>query len=257
MRRCWVLDPIVADSSPTHATLERPPFGNSRADSSEVWLERPSLEYQHAFDWCAVELHRIMRPVALFASSAFYARELLKRLHGLDVSLLPLGRWYSSAEDKGRLLGPEVELADVEDLHRLQRQVEAAVWAEPERTTAEESLGCIRQALVPVGRLYVISSGWLRRFLPEWKRAGCRPSEFPAGWCRTVQSLRREGFEIEALFGFHGPASALWGLASQLLTCVHRHDLTDRCHFRMRATYVVSGWQALLAPVGVAAARKR
>ena len=69
-------------------------------------LERPSLEYQHAFDQCAVDCHRVGGPVAVIASSAFYARELLKGSVALRLCWCPSGgglRTRLSGLKRGRL----------------------------------------------------------------------------------------------------------------------------------------------------------
>jgi len=220
-------------------------------------LLRPSLEYQHAFDLCAVEAHREGGPVAVFASSPFYARKLLKRLDGCEATLVPIGGWSSSSANIGELLGPEVEHPDVQILESLDVQAKAAVWAEPERESSRQVLKHVHQVLLPGGHLYVIASGWLARFLPEWKRDDGLPGERPVGLRQTITSLRQGGFTVEALYGFHGPESILWGYAFRLMERLGRGDLADRCLFKMRAEYMVSGQQAMWTPVGVTLARKR
>ncbi|MGA9349014.1 MAG: hypothetical protein WBW48_09445 [Anaerolineae bacterium] len=220
-------------------------------------VERPSLEYQHAFDLCAVEVHRIDRPVAVFASSPFYARELLKRLDGCEFRLVPTGDWSSSSASIGELLGPEVEHPSVQALESLNVQAKAIVWAEPEREGGEQVLKRINQMLFSGGHLYTIASGWLARFLPEWRCNDDRPGEHPVGLWQTTKWLRQGGFTVQALYGFHGPVSILWGYAFRLMGRLSLGDLADRCLFKMRAEYVVSGGQALRVPVGVAVARRK
>jgi len=218
---------------------------------------RPSLEYQHAFDICAVEVHRTGGPVAVFAGSPFYARELLKRLDGCKAVLVPIGDWSSSSASIGELLGPEVEHPNFETLERLDVHAKTAVWAEPEREGGERVLKRINQMLFPGGHMYVIASGWLARFLPEWQHNDNRPGQWPVGLRQAVKWLRQGGFAVEALYGFHGPASILWGYAFRLLERLGRGDLADRCLFQMRAKYVVSGWPVFCAPVGIAVAQKQ
>jgi len=218
---------------------------------------RPSLEYQHAFDLCAVEVRREGGAVAVFASSPFYARELLKRLNGCETGLVPIGGWRASAGDIGELLAPELEQTNVETSERLNVRTKTALWAEPEMEDGQQVLEHIAQVLLPGGKLYVIASGWLARFLPEWKQVDRRPSERPAALWPTVKWLRQAGFKVKALWGFHGPWSILCGFASRWLAHLGRSDWADRCHFHMRAQYIVRGPQALLAPVGVAVARRK
>jgi hypothetical protein len=220
-------------------------------------VERPSLEYQHAFDLCAVEAHRIDRPVAVFASSPFYARELLKRLGGCEAWLVPTGSWSSSSTNIDELLSPEVKDANVQTLERLDVQTKTVMWAEPEQESSEQVLKHIHQMLLPSGHLYVIASGWLARFLPEWRGHDDPPGEHPVGLRRTTRWLQQSGYRIEAMYGFHGPMSILWGYAFRLMERLGRGDLADRCLFKMRAGYVVNHWQAMWTPVSVIFARKQ
>jgi hypothetical protein len=229
----------------------------SGTDGSRWSVERSSLEYQHAFDLCAVEVHRTGGPVVVLAGSPFYARELLKRLGGREAWLVPAGTWASSGENMGKLLGPEVEHPNVETLKRLNIETKTVVWAEPERGSGQQFLTHIHRTLLPGGHLYVIASGWPARFLPEWRRNDDRPGEHPVGLRQTRKWLRRSGLTVEALYGFHGPVSILWGYAFRLMERLGRGDLADRCLFKMRAEYVVRGRQAMWAPVSVTLVSKR
>jgi len=224
-------------------------------------IERPSLEYQHAFDLCAVEAHRVAGPVAVLAGSPFYARELLKRLGGSPVVFCPVGGWGDGFEDGWGALSPEVTWDRVVVMkpggEETPLPVAAAIWAEPEKGDGEAALGHIRPTLQPGGRLWVVTSGQLCRFLPEWQRAKDRPARDPARLRQVIRWLRGGGFTVEALYGFHGPASILWGYVFRLMERLGRGDLADRCHFAMRARYVVSGWQAFWCPVGVAVAARK
>lgn len=217
---------------------------------------QPSLEYQHAFDLCAVEVRRRGVPIVIFASSPFYAREILKRLHREEVMWMPL----FTAQSLREWLGPEVESSHFRvdftspgSLAPLLSKslARCVVWAEPEAGHGKQGLEHIIQVLPSDGHLYAIVSNLLARFLPEWQRDSDRPSQQPVGLWQTIKWLREAGFTIEALYGFHGPQSILWGYASRPMEFLGRSDLADRCLLRMRATYVVQGWQAFLAPVGV------
>nr|MBC7245834.1 hypothetical protein [Chloroflexota bacterium] len=216
------------------------------------------MEYQYAFDLCAVEAHRTGGPIVLFASSPFYARELLKRLHGCKILLVAIGEWGLWASDLQRWLGVEVDPAafSLAPQH-LNLCAYCAIWAEPELADDRQVPERVRQALLPGGKLCVIFSSRLARFLPEWQGNGERPDKHPLGLQQVMQWLRHGDFAIEVLYGFHGPRSILWGYAFRLMERLGRGDLADRCLHRMRAGYVVSGWQALWAPVGVAVARRK
>ena len=224
----------------------------------EAWLERPSLEYQHALDLLAAGLQRGGGPVAVFASSRFYARDLVKRLAACSGALLAPGGWASPADDLVSLLGPEVvgtafRLAfGIDDLPH----APAAAWAEPEAEGGDQVLAQVGAWLPAGGRLYVVSSGRLARYLPEWHGSGERPAVRPASLRLLRQWLRRSGWGIEALYGFHAPTSVVWGHASRLMERLHRPDLADRCQFQTRAGYVGRGQWAFLAPVRVMTAKR-
>ena len=228
----------------------------SAAGGLDPWMERPSLEYQHAFDCCAVELQRVAGPVTVVASHPFYARELLKRLDGCHVSLVLAPDWNLPAEEISRWLGYDVARSSIESDPGVGAQAQAAVWAEPQREVGEEILERIGRTVRPGGQLYVVASGWLRRFLPEWQRGAVLAGQEPAGLRAATRWLRAAGWHVERPYGFHGPRSVCWGLAAHGAARLARLDCADLCHFGMRAAYVVHGWQASLAPVTVVTARK-
>lgn len=145
----------------------------------------------------------------------------------------------------------------VSSLEAIQPGLEAAVWAEPELDRGQHLLRHIGQLLRADAKLYVVVSNWLAAVLPEWQEEGCRPAKRPAGLRRMRTWLRREGFALVELVGFHGPRSILWGYASRWMERLGRGDWADRCHFKMRAEYVVSGWQAICTPVSVAVSGRR
>jgi hypothetical protein len=220
------------------------------------WVERPSLEYQHAFDVCAVEVRRRGGEVAVFANSTFYARELLKRLQGMQVRLFPVGNWSSHGQGVQSGFGPQMDSSGSPARGTSRPWLRSVVWAEPEWEKGQRELAWLGRMFLPGGNLYVISSSWLSRFLPEWTRRDDRPAQRRAGFLHTKAWLRRAGFVLEGLYGFHGPESILWGYTSRWMARLGRGDWADRCHSRMRAGYVVSGWQSLLAPVVLAEAKR-
>jgi hypothetical protein len=211
-----------------------------------------------------MEAQRQGGAVAVFASSAFYANELLSRLHGQTVNgweTSPLAgpradkRMAVGRSEPGFIPAPEIPCSSAPPLPCSSAQ--SIIWAEPEQESLERTAQEIVQALAPGAPLYVIVSGWLARFLPEWRAASRLPASGRAGWWRTLYGLRQAGLATEALYGFQTPLSLLWGYSSRALEGLGRADWADRCHFRMRAHYVVRGWTALLAPVGVFVAKKR
>lgn len=186
--------------------------------------------------------------MAVLASSPFYARELLKRLNGRQVIFCPVGKWGDEFAGGWPALSPEVMWDGIGVMRPgsevVPPPVATAIWAEPERGDGGPTLKHIRQTLQPAGRLWVITSGLLSHFLPEWRRAEDRPARDPAGWRQALRSLRQSGFAIQAQYGFHGPISVFWGLLAKRLGQLGREDLADRCYFKMRERLVVAGWQA-------------
>lgn len=223
-------------------------------------VTRPSLEYQHAFDLCAIEVHRAGGPVAVFASSPFYARELLKRLGKRPLILYPLGGWDDEFEGDWEALSPEVTWEGIVVTRPggkgVPLPVVATLWAEPEKGGGEATLGYIRQTLQPARRLWVITSGRLSRLIPEWRRAEDQPVRDPAGLQQALRWLRQNGFTLQALYGFHGWVSIFWGLLAKRWGQLGRGDLADRCYFQMRETFVVTGWQARWAVLSLIVAQR-
>lgn len=199
-------------------------------------IARPGLEYQHAFDYCAVEAHRHGGPVVVAASSTFYVSQLLGRVEACQ---------------------PQITGADGTDAHTLAAgSARVVVWAEPEQATGAQALQNMRQLLDRDSRLYVIVSQPLARLLPEWRGAGQLPATRPAGLRRTIGWLQEQGWSIVQMYGFHGPTSIMWEMVGRLMDRAGRADLADRCHFKMRDTYIVGGAQVVLAPVAVLAATR-
>ena len=205
-----------------------------RRDVAQV--TRPGLEYQHAFDYCAVEAQRYGGPVMVAASSTFYASQLLGRLEACEPQLIDADGVAASRLAAGC--------------------ARAIVWAEPEQATGAQALRNLHRLLSPQGCLYVIVSRPLARLLPEWRGAAAHPAIAPAGLRRTIGWLRGEGWSIVQMYGFHGPASIIWEGAGRVMERVGRADLADRCHFKMRDTYIAGGVQLALAPVAVLAATR-
>ena len=226
-------------------------------DNNSSVTARPSLEYQYAFDLCALEAHQVPGTTAILASAPFYARELLKRLDGRAKVVAFIRESDRTPAGLNELLGPEVTDSDIRPWHSFQCQAQSVIWAEPLPNDKPPIVDAIEHILSPGGFLSVVSSGWLAlRFLPEWLEGSQHKETRPARLQRVLQWLRPDGFQIEALYGFHGPRSALWGYASRLMERVGRPDLADRYQFRMRASYVSRGQWALLAPVRVMRAKR-
>jgi len=218
--------------------------------------ELPSLEYRYAFDLCAAEVEQHRRPLVVVASGRFYVRELMERMQHLEpVSVMTGGRGEASHEHAGN--ERRAEQALIAGVGTPGQPVAAVVWGEPQLEDGERWLAAIRGALAPGGRLWVVTSGWLRRGLPEWKWEGNGPAIRPTGPGWVLARLRKNHFDVEVVYGFHGPRSLAWGFAGRLPAVAGRQDLVDRCLAAMRESYVVKGWQARWAPVGIVRARRR
>jgi hypothetical protein len=120
----------------------------------------------HMHDIRRVDYKALMcgRPVAIFASSPFHARELLKRPAGCETALVAIVGWKSSSQNTGTLPGSEVERAPTQALESVKSPVKVEVGAEPQRQGRKQMLKHIGQALLPAGKLYIIVSGWLSLF---------------------------------------------------------------------------------------------
>ncbi len=212
---------------------------------------RPGLEYQHVFDQCALQAQRGGGAVLLVASSSFYARQLLGRLEGCQTRLVVQAQLSSPCGEDGSIPLPWWEGVGEGE----KAAPETVIWAEPELGSGEQVAPRLSRLLSLDGRLYIVTSGRLARFLPEWRRPGSPPAAHPAGLWRTQSWLRQAGLAVEAVYGFHSPASVVWTWAAGLADGLGRGDLADRCLFQMRAAYVSRGWPALVTPVRMVVAK--
>lgn len=214
--------------------------------SRPVYTRSSSLEYQYAFDLCAARAYAAAGSVALVASSAFYSAEIGRRMTGC--TLVPTSPAAGPVDGLASLNGDRIQSIPLAGWNR---EAGTVVWAEPEPEGSDAVLGAIGRNLSAGGSLYAVSSSGLARALPEWKQDAAPGGRRPLGPRRTLALLRAATFVIEEMYGFHGPASVAWSYLSRAAAGIGRADLADRCHFQMRATYVVSGWLSLLAPVCV------
>jgi hypothetical protein len=76
--------------------MQNPALNQPFVDPVRLSVTLPTLEYWYAFSVCAVEAER-GESVIVMASSAYYARELLKRVvtDNAGVTLVPLGGDWS------------------------------------------------------------------------------------------------------------------------------------------------------------------
>ena len=213
----------------------------SGSEETAVPASRPSLEYAYAFDIAAAGLLSIGSEVLAVCSNPFYRREMQHRLCS-----------------RGGQDGPVFMTASEQRIQEV-RRFKGGLWAEPEDEDAQVLLHMLKGCLIPNAPLYVITSGFLARFLPEWKpgpQEGSLPSRQLLGPGRTAELIKNSGLSPESVYGFHGPLSILWGKASRLMATLGRDDLSDRCLSLMRWNYVSrSPWWAS-CPVALIIARK-
>jgi len=204
--------------------------------------QRPSLAYHRAFDLCAAWASGLGGPVAVLASSPFYARELLKRLDGPAV-LAPLGSWDPQSADGRSGIGSEVrwERVTVVSAGDSLPPCPVAIWAEPQEDVPAPTI---------TPRLIVLTTNRLRRVLPEWQ-TGALSGSRPLGWAGTVRLLRQAGGRVRRCYGLPGPASLTWGFLARLAAVARRDDLVDRFYAAMRQTMVVEGRAARWTPLAL------
>jgi len=149
--------------------MQNPAFNQPFVDPVRLSVTLPTLEYWYAFSVCAVEAER-GESVIVMASSAYYARELLKRVVNdyVGVTLVPLGGdWFSPAYDRASLLGIEIQIPQGRIIGSPEYPARTIIWAEPMRQDSLQILDAVARLLKPDGRLCVIAPGSLVRFLPQ------------------------------------------------------------------------------------------
>ncbi len=215
---------------------------------------RPSLAYRYALDTSVTAATRTGSPVGLVCSSRFYLHELSGRLGSRGVLLSnPADGATDAALDGPRHWRALLD----EDGSFLPRRISAVVWAEPERLSAELRLAALTPMLPPGASLCVVSSGWLARRLPEWRRTDGRPATRPLGPGETAALLREHGFVLKAAYGFQGPRSIGLGLLGRAFERLDRPELADRCEALMRAAYLETGVVGAVASVRLLIAERQ
>lgn len=189
-------------------------------------IYRPSLAYQHAFDWLSIRLNASEGPVAFLATSAFDGAELMRRLPAVAF-LEPVP---SEMPGVNTALGlPEIKAVSPRD-----SILAAVAWSQPNADELKQIL-LLKKVLRPGGRLFVIANGGLARFLVEQRmdeRSKARINER-----EVTKSLRKHGFRITDYMGWHGVGAIAWHYLGRTAFRLGRLDWRDRCHFAMRRTF--------------------
>jgi hypothetical protein len=209
---------------------------------------RPSLAYRYAFDFCAVEAYRQHGPVAILASNDFLAYELLKRLSQDQVALVLTSGEGAVFDGQASRVRQEAFAASIP---ACDSSFPTVIWAEPESTHLDR----VNRLTAPGGKLLIVSPGWSARFLPE--AAYVDRAAFPLREQPVWRLLRRNGFVIDAVYGFHGLTTIFWGYMFRLADGVGRSDLADRCRIKMRSTVVEQGWATRFAAVKLVIGRRQ
>ncbi|HUT61206.1 MAG TPA: hypothetical protein VNA25_25435 [Phycisphaerae bacterium] len=223
------------------------------AREEAAWLRRPSLAYHGAFDLLGAEAARAGGPTAVLASSAFYAREVVRRLDGEVLLHFPRDPGLGESEIQ-TALGPEVDWARLRVASSMMdtamAEAQTVVWAEPERGTWQAILANLRDS--GPCTVLILGTTWLRRLLPEWRAVDRLPAAAPLASIRRIATaLPRLGYAVSVIYGFHGPRSLVWGPLSRIPAALDRDDLVDRLFAATRQDYVVVGWQAHSAVVSL------
>ena len=202
-------------------------------------LYRASLPYQHAFDFIAA--HTASSPL-LIATHPLYVNEIGKRLHHLSLSVLVDGDWTTE------------RISDVEYTpHIVERipdnAVDTLIWAEPDATTIVEVGPQVLQHTRGCRHLLIMTSNWLARPLPEWRQD--RLCHEPLGTRWAARWLKRNGYSLQASYGFNAARAIMWGRLHLLANRIGNDAASDRALAKMRQTYTQAGKMRHLSSVTV------
>lgn len=189
-------------------------------------MPRPSLAFQHAFDWLAVCLHHHRDRTGFFTCSLLAATELMNRRP--ETVFLEQGCSYEERKDGYSESLKEIGQFPAESL--------AALGLVIPSTALELCLEQARSALRPSSSVHLVTNGPLARFLPDshWFLGASR--DFSSSYIRRV--ARDAGYRITEELGIHGIPSVAWHYAAVVAETVGRTDWKDRFHVRMRERFV-------------------
>ncbi len=219
-------------------------------------MSSPGLEYRYALDWCAVMASRSGEAPTIFVSSPFYGVEFLQRFPEEKITLLTLPHTAERTPDGSMAAMQGENSFPFQNPFEINKPQGCVIWAEPEVQNGHGMAKQIYQSLTVGGSLYLIVSGWLSQYLPEWKLKGTQPADTPARIFRTLAWLRQAGFSIQAVFGIRSPLSFFLGSLARGLARIGRNDLADGCYLKIRKSLIVRRRASYLSPVIVVAATK-
>lgn len=219
---------------------------NSSPSVEALYLRRPTPEYAHAFDVFAQAVAHSHGPVLAVMSSPVHAVELLKRCPQ-PLSFLNTPQFNANqfiAEAAGWAWGALQAVTSPTDTYA------TILWAEPDESEATDLLPVFKAVSTPNTTLLIISSGFLRRYLPAWQ-AQPHPTQRPMPPGAVLHALRRQGWQAHPLHAWHGPRAMFWSGLYRMAEILQRPDLSDRCLFAMRAHYREPGWWWPVTPVAL------
>jgi len=214
-----------------------------------LYLRCPTAEFRMALDRAVAGM--TAAPLLAVVSSPFYLVELLRRIPG-DLVVSGDGRfdpdpWLAPAAGWawGRLASG--------GLHS-ESKYSNLFWAEPQNDMADSTAAALRQVASPQAQLYIVVSSFLRGYLPAWQQEP-HPAQNPLSGVTIPGLLRRAGWQVEQVLGFHSPSAVLWSLAMRSARLVGRPDWEDRARLAMRAAYRQEGAMWRLCPLALIRAR--
>jgi hypothetical protein len=225
------------------------------SEIQRIYLDSISLDYSLALDLAAQMLRAAGGRILAVISSPMFATELYKRCS------FPLE--LSAAADFGNL-GALVEASQgwnwgsvqvVEADMFPQASYQALLWVETQRASSQEIAQRLRRAAAPGASLAIITSSFLRCFLPEWAPRRKMLAVEPLSPGQATRCLGASGWKIEQQIGFHGPRSVLWSLLYRAAVLARRPDWADRCLFGSRAVYQETEWLINFSPIVLTRAR--
>lgn len=228
-------------------------------DKLEVYpkIERASLAYTFAFNWCAMEANKVTRRIVLLLSSDFYAQELIKRFDHLEGSVIFTKDLLLPYSKQSRSLNNAKQFQSDEHVFKvLLKGSPIVIWAEPELRNGKEIIEIIVDSLNPCERIYIITTGWLAQFMPEWSKIISRPAEYPARILRCKRWIRKAGFNIKAVYGFYSLPSFLLGVLAKNFNILGWKYFADRCYFLIRKKLFHSGFRAMCSQVYILVVEK-
>lgn len=201
-------------------------------------LDRPSLDYWHAFDYCAGQAWHNSDSINLLCSSAFYYDNFYYRLDDKPLTVVDVAGWSKNTD------------IDATPIEQWTPTAGTWIWAEPTQGSLKAVLNRWQQAQNADSRLFIISSNFLARRLPEWKQKPY-PSIAKTGVFEIEGTLRDYGLQPTTLIGMLNPVSVALGFAGLAARKLDQYGWSDRAKYASFKYYTGEGPIARISPVQV------